>query len=259
METVNNYTLSPEAMVMVSGSSIGTQEKYYDKGYWYKKDLTGYEGKAEYLSSIVLKHSNIKNYVKYEQCKINEINGCRSENFLKESESFISLQRLYDIYCGGQLSEHIRLFEDVKDRIEFVIDFVIKHTGVDLRSYLKELLSFDMLILNTDRHFNNIGLIANAKENIYLPSPVFDNGNSLLSNMNLFPMDIAIEENAERVIGQPFCANLERQAYELGIALKLDYTGLKEDLSKEPDSRAVETLFFQLDKYEKLLKATDIA
>lgn len=36
MEKIADYVLSPEAMVMVSGSSIGTQKKYYDKGYWYE-------------------------------------------------------------------------------------------------------------------------------------------------------------------------------------------------------------------------------
>lgn len=30
---ISDESLSPEAMIMVSGSSIGTQKKYYDKGY----------------------------------------------------------------------------------------------------------------------------------------------------------------------------------------------------------------------------------
>lgn len=33
MAKMTNDILSPEAMVMVSGSSIGTQKKYYDRGY----------------------------------------------------------------------------------------------------------------------------------------------------------------------------------------------------------------------------------
>lgn len=63
MEKMTNYILSPEAMVMVSGSSIGTQKKYYDKGYWYKQNRVGYEGRAEYLASRVLACSNINEYV----------------------------------------------------------------------------------------------------------------------------------------------------------------------------------------------------
>lgn len=40
---ISDESLFPEAMIMVSGSSIGTQKKYYDKGYWYKQNRAGYE------------------------------------------------------------------------------------------------------------------------------------------------------------------------------------------------------------------------
>lgn len=63
---IKDYRLSPEAMVMVTGSSIGTQKKYYEKGFWYKQDNIGYEGVSEYLSSKVLACSNIQEYVEYE-------------------------------------------------------------------------------------------------------------------------------------------------------------------------------------------------
>lgn len=62
MEKIIHYKMSPEAMVMVAGSSIGTQKKFYEK------------------------------------CKINGRDGCRSANFLLAGESYISLQRLYDTY-----------------------------------------------------------------------------------------------------------------------------------------------------------------
>ena len=101
---IKDYNLSPEAMIMVSGSSIGTQKKYYAKGYWYKQNKIGYEGTAEYLASKVLFCSNVQEFVVYERCKINGKDGCRSANFLSEKESFISLQRLYYNYHGGQLS-----------------------------------------------------------------------------------------------------------------------------------------------------------
>lgn len=105
-KVIKDYKLSPDALVMVAGSSIGTQKKYYESGFWYKQNHAGYEGAAEYLASKVLACSNIQEYVEYERCKVNGIDGCRSANFLLGSESFISLQRLYDIYHGGQLSEN---------------------------------------------------------------------------------------------------------------------------------------------------------
>lgn len=254
MEKISDYVLSPEAMVMVAGSSIGTQKKYYENGYWYKQDRVGYEGTAEYLSSKVLSCSNIHEYVVYERCKINGRSGCRSANFLRSGASYISLQRLYDTYSGGQLSEQIRLLDTTKERINFVIDYVKEVINLDIREQLGKILSFDMLILNTDRHFNNLGIIADVLSGKYQNAPVFDNGNSLLSNMGEYPFDEPLERNIEKVVGQPFCANLERQAWELGFGLKINYNKLQNLLSKEPDSRAMEVLRFQLERYEKVLR-----
>lgn len=254
MEEIKKYHLSAEAMVMISGSSIGTQRKFYDNGYWYKQNNAGYEGAAEYIASVVLKYSNIDSYVEYEQCQINDKMGCRSLNFLKEGESFISLQRMYDIYQGGQLSERIRLFNNISERIAFVLDFVKDYASLDLEDYLSKMLAFDMLILNTDRHFNNIGIIANSKENTFRTAPVFDNGNSLLSNVLIFPLDEPLEENISKAVGQPFSANLELQAYELGFGLKLDYNSIENALAKEPASRALDIIRLQMNKYEKYFR-----
>ncbi len=258
MEKMINYVLSPEAMVMISGSSIGTQRKFYEKGFWYKQDNIGYEGLAEYLSSLVLSCSNVNEYVLYEQCKINGRDGCRSENFLKEGESYISLQRLYDTYHGGQLSERIRIIDTVKDRIHYAVDYVKDVTGLDIEKQLAKILTFDMLILNSDRHFNNVGIIADVSHNIYKNAPIFDNGNALLSNIGEFEFDVSIEDNIEKVIGQPFSSNLERQAWELGYGFKVNYGELQKLLQKEPDSRAMEVLQFQLERYESIVKDNTI-
>lgn len=254
MEKMINYVLSPEAMVMVSGSSIGTQKKYYENGYWYKQNRFGYEGTSEYLASLVLSCSNIEEYVLYEKCQVNGQAGCRSASFLKAGEAYISLQRLYDSYTGGQLSEQIRLLGTVEERINFVVSYVRKVTELEIKEQLGKLLSFDMLILNPDRHFNNIGIIADVKNGRYRNAPVFDNGNALLSNYGEFPFDEPMESQIEKVVGQPFSANLEKQAWALGYGLKINYRELKSLLSSEPDSRALTVLKFQLDRYEGILK-----
>jgi hypothetical protein len=258
-EVIKDYKLSPEAMIMVAGSSIGTQKKYYAKGFWYKQNKVGYEGIAEYLASKVLSCSNISEYVKYEQCKINGKEGCRSANFLREKESFISLQRLYDTYHGGQLSKRIRMIDSISDRVKFVVDFVLDTTGLDIKERLGKIATFDMLILNTDRHFNNIGIIADVLQNDYKNAPVFDNGNALLSNVGEYPFDVSIENNIDKVVGQPFAASLERQAMELGFGLRINYAELHKMLQKEPDSRALQTLQIQLEKYETLLKDNSLS
>ncbi|MCM1134244.1 MAG: hypothetical protein NC400_01590 [Clostridium sp.] len=254
MEKINDYILSPEAMVMVAGSSIGTQRKYYEDGYWYKQDRVGYEGIAEYLSSLVLACSNVEEYAAYEKCKINGRSGCRSANFLKSGEAYISLQRLYDTYTGGQLSERMRLIDAVGGRINYTVDYVKEKTGLDIREQLGKILTFDMLILNSDRHFNNIGIIADVASEKYRNAPIFDNGNALLSNIGEFPFDEPIESHIEKIIGQPFSVNLERQAWELGYGLKINYDKLYSLLDKEPETRALKVLQFQLKRYEEILK-----
>jgi len=249
---MRDYKLSPRAMVMVAGSSKGTQPKYYDKGFWYKENRAGYEGKAEHLASIVLSCSNVEYFVKYEECTINGKKGCRSQNFLKDGCSFLSFQRLYDMYFGGNLSERIITMDNPQDRIQFVKDFIKDYTGFDCSGYLSKILAFDMLILNTDRHFNNLGIIVNTETEECFNAPVFDNGAGLFSDCTRFPMDNSIDENLELLYGQPFSSSLELQAHYAGTTLKIDYNKLEQFLEAEPKSRALTVLKYQLDKYKGL-------
>lgn len=253
--SVNGFCRLPaEAMVLVSGSSKGTQLKYFFDNKWYKQNRIGYEDLAEVLSSRVLMCSNIENYVSYKKCFINGKRGCYSENFLKKNESYSSLQRLYDIYYDRELTDVVQGIGNIEDKIQYVLEFVEKTTKLDIKEYLRKMFTFDMLILNTDRHFNNIGLIINSVTKQYRTAPIFDNGNALLSDIGEFPFDKSIEENIEKVIGKPFYANLERQAMEIGFGLKINYQKLYKLLEKEPESRALEVLKYQLNRYEHILR-----
>ena len=254
MEKVANYVLTPAAMSMVAGSSKGAQRKYYDAGKWYKENYSGYEGTAEHLASLVLACSNIENYVHYEKCTINGKKGCVSDNFLDKNEAYISLDRLHDMYIGGKLDDFVYRYQDINERIAYVESFVKEYTSLDIHEYLSKMLTLDALILNTDRHFNNIGIIANSKTNEYHFAPIFDNGRSLLSEIEKFPFDISIEENIENVIGKPFAVNLEYQAHVFGYGLKIDYEKLLALLEEEEKSRALDVLYLQLDKYKKRLE-----
>ena len=198
--------------------------------------------------------SNIEHYVPYKKCIINGKKGCLSENFLKRNETYSSLQRLYDIYYDRELTDVVQGIGNIEDKIQYVLAFVKKITKLDIKEYLGKMLTFDMLILNTDRHFNNIGLIINSVTKQYRTAPVFDNGNALLSDLGEFPFDKSIEENIEKVIGKPFYSNLERQAMEMGFGLKINYQKLYKLLEKESESRALEVLKYQLNRYEHILR-----
>ena len=54
--------------------------------------------------------------------------------------------------------------------------------GEQFEQALNEMIIFDALIFNTDRHFGNFGfLIDSATNKIIAPAPLFDHGNSLLN------------------------------------------------------------------------------
>ena len=47
---------------------------------------------------------------------------------------------------------------------------------------LNDMIVFDAVILNTDRHYGNFGFLEDSRTNqIVAPAPLFDHGNSLLN------------------------------------------------------------------------------
>ena len=172
-------TIDSRYAITDKGTSDGTQIKYYKDNMWYKLDRYGGEGEAEELASAILGLSGYpkKKYVTYQQAMINGNPGCVSRNFLRKNEQFITLYRLYMNYTGRDLADVTQRM-DYDDAIDFVLDFVLTTTGVDLHEYLADTFVLDELILNDDRHFNNLGLIFNGDS--FRPAPIFDNGKSLL-------------------------------------------------------------------------------
>lgn len=233
----------------MSNCSKGVQIKYYKDNYWYKVNKKGYEGFSEFLNSILLSCSNIKNYVAYEQCSINGKKGCRSENFLKGGEEFITFQRLYAFYQGGNLYDKIYVYDDVKDRINWTLDFINSKTDLDCKEYLSQVLSLDMLTINNDRHFHNLGVIR-KEEGTYRNAPIFDNGAAFLSNLTVFAPYKTIQENIEQTYASPFSGSFEQQALAIGINIKIDYLALKEKLDTVENCRGKNVLLLQMDRYQ---------
>ena len=54
--------------------------------------------------------------------------------------------------------------------------------GPDYKKALRDMLVYDAVICNTDRHFGNFGLLIDSITNqIMAPAPLFDHGNSLFN------------------------------------------------------------------------------
>lgn len=253
-----NESIDEKYIVMQQGTSEGTQIKYYKDGYWYKKDNRGNEGYTEYLVSKLLTFSDLEvnEFVSYESGKINEKNGCRSKNFLGKNEELVTLYRLYFNEFGRNLSEVINKIDKMEERIEYVLKFVYESCQLDLRDYFKKVFTLDMLVLNEDRHFNNLALIFDGDQ--FKTAPIFDNGVSLLTANQSINWNFDVSENVRRVVARPFSGSHEKMYEYFGKGFNIDIDSAMEWLEIEKDSmkyfyREIEVLIYQLKRYEQLL------
>ena len=178
----------------------------------------------------------------------------KSKNFLLDNESFLSFHRLHELVRGGvPLDNIIRTYDTCAERINFIEEFLYDTLEYDCSEYLSQVLSLDALLLNPDRHFNNLGVIINNQTGCCRTAPIFDNGATLLSSYRDYPSDIPFEEHIQHVLAQPFSGNFIEQAEEAGIGLQLDYNGLYTKLLFEPPSRALDVLYYQLEQMKYII------
>lgn len=239
-------------IVDMSGTSEGTQIKYYKDGFWYKEDSYGGEANAEYLASGILSFSNLKKseYVEYDYGTVNAKTACRSENFLENGEDFITLYRYYELTVGRKINEDILQYESPQKRADFVLNFFMKACGLDLSDYFSKIFTLDYLILNEDRHFNNLGIISTV-DGRYKSAPIFDNGKSLLVGNPSVNRKLPISENVKRVIARPFSGSHKVNKELFGSGFSLNMEGLLGWLTEQEDSYEKSVLTFLLTE-EKL-------
>ena len=245
---INEYNLDERYHRQVGHGSLGMTNKYFKDNYWYKQDLKGYEGKSEHLVSRLLGHTDIDYYVKYEECFINGVHGCRSMNFLNDDESLVTLTRLYNLTYGGDLKNKVNSYAKLHDRIEYVLDFVKEYTDLDIYNYLGKVMKIDMLTYDVDRHFNNLAVIKTRDG--YKEAPLFDYGVSFFSLQHIFTPDMSLEEKIAKMTPQPFACTFEEQAgYFDKVIVSLDYEGIRKEF-KDIEPELQEMIQFNLDKYK---------
>ena len=220
---VRNFNIDDSFLVRTSGTSDGTQDKFFKDGLWFKLDRYGGEGIAETAASIILEESDFDSskFVAYTPCLINGKHGCYSKNFLDEDESFITIYRLYKNVYGKDLAQACSKM-DYDDAIEYVISFVKQQTGLDIREYLANTFMLDKIILNEDRHFNNLGVIFNGK--YFKTAPIFDNGKSfLIGNKRALEKD-SLQEKIKCAYAKSFSPSFATNAkyLEKYCTLKID-------------------------------------
>lgn len=200
-------------------SSKGNQEKWLDHGKWYKLDQFGYEALAEVFTSILLEYSNIEKetpftFTRYQMERLQvhgrERTGCSSDNFLRAGESIVTLSHLFRQNLGKPLSNELERFSSDKKRMAYLAEVTAEITGLrDFPQYLTLLFEIDALVLNDDRHLNNIAII--EKNSRFSYCPIFDQGAGLLSNTMYSPMHIIPKTLIAEAKARPFNTTFNRQ------------------------------------------------
>lgn len=245
---IERIELTPEYLVYIDGTSDGAQDKYFKNGIWYKPDKLGTEGYNEYFASEILKCTNLdkSKYVEYQEIIINGVPGCQSPSFLKGQEEYVSLYRLYKNVTGRDIATVFARM-DLDDETEFLVDFVKKETGVDIKQMLGELFFIDGITLNDDRHLNNIGLIFDGTE--FRPAPIFDNGKSFFCGNKQYDNMKSIQENIKYVKSKPFTATNKLVQHYFPVDIKINTSKLQKFLASQPDNIQKKVVSYTLQKY----------
>ena len=245
---------------IITKSSKGDQPKWLYEGKWYKMDSLGYEGLSEIIISRLLLSIDASNILEYSPVNIiyngEERSGCYSNNFLKENEELITLERLHLSYQGLGLSEKIESLKTTEDRIKYTVDFVENITGLNtFHKWLTSIIEIDSMFLNEDRHTNNLAVIRNYRTKEYSLSPIFDNGLSILSDLKAYPINVKWDIHMRNVKAKPFSTDFHKQlsaCHKLyGNCLNLEFSerdinealiGLEKYYSEEIIQRTTEFL-----------------
>ena len=153
---------------------------YLYKGGTTGASNTGNEPTSEVLAYQVGKRAGF-NVIKYDLKKWEKVgkspcSACKL--FTSKNISYIPVGRL--VTSGGMTK--IREY--------------YKKLGKKFEDALDEMIVFDAIICNTDRHYGNFGFLIDNKTNkIFKPAPLFDHGNSLFNFAGLDTWDNEKEFN----------------------------------------------------------------
>lgn len=241
-------------------TSKGDQPKWQRKGKWYKADHMGYEALAEVVISRLLKKSNVKDFVSYEPVRVlyenKEKNACVSTNFREGNEILLPFERLHRAYHGRGLAEELA-HRETGEKIRYTVNFLEQTTGLQqVGKYLTMLLELDAFFLNEDRHTNNLAVIRNEDTKEYRLCPVFDNGLSLLSDMNDYPMEEDIYCSISHVKAKPFDQDFDEQvsAAEMLYGPQLQFSFTRNDLIAALEGLEEYYPFEMIDRVTRILR-----
>lgn len=207
--------------VVAATSSKGNQEKWYDAASdcWYKLDSGIFEALAETVASEIMAQSNIVAELGFAivPYRIEKVDAhrkqqiaCVSPNFLHEGEEIVTLAHLLKAELGEDYQRIFRSRSSIAARVQVLVEQVEQLTGLTrFGAYLTLLFELDALILNEDRHLNNIAVLYGQKG--YQYCPLFDNGAGFLLDPALYPFDVPTRSLIRQTRAKPFRCSFSAQ------------------------------------------------
>lgn len=183
---MNSYSLQSKSSIIQQSSSGKLLKWKIGNKFIKTSTLVGntgfnieflYESYAEVVAYYIAKWLGF-NVVKYNLCEVIIDNkyrtiACESEDFTKDRYEYISIGKL--MYTNNLKLEYGICIDNYNSLIDSL-------TINGFKEYLDANIVLDYIVLNTDRHFGNFGLLRDIKTNTIIVPPIFDNGNSLLCN-----------------------------------------------------------------------------
>ena len=145
--------------------------------------ISGLEPINEWLASRICKRLDL-DYCNYTLDIIQEQLVSKCNNFLTKDEEIITASDIMNLDSNDNVSDY-----------EKYVNILESNGIIDVKKKLSDMYIVDYLMLNTDRHMKNYGIIRNVKnlkwERI---TPIFDTGTSLQSDVTLPYLDFDNEK-----------------------------------------------------------------
>lgn len=155
---------------------IQNGKRYLIKGNY---GVSSQQSINEVIASCFHKNQGRIDYTEYRLCNIDveERNGlgCICKNFADSQIEFIPA---YDVVCSQKKRNDLSEYEHF---IKICVQHGLKESYV--RDFLEYQILSDFVITNTDRHFNNFGVLRDSDTLRFIQmAPIFDSGNSMFWN-----------------------------------------------------------------------------
>lgn len=108
--------------------------------------------------------------------------GCKCPNYTTEDLEFVpAIDIVNSLKCPND-----------KNYFQYYLMILEEH-GLHCRDFYDMEIMVDFVITNTDRHFNNFGILRDSNTLQFVkPAPVFDSGNSMFYNKDYIPVDAGL-------------------------------------------------------------------